>query len=74
MFLWIRKEKRNITTEEYRVHFNTIPDAIQKLSYIQNSLIAAQQQAEELVSVRNSRMVAAALSFQFDTAAPFIAL
>lgn len=39
----------DITTEEYRVLFNTITDAIQKLSYIQNSLIAAQQQAEELV-------------------------
>lgn len=42
-------ENIDITTEEYRVLFNTITDAIQKLSYIQNSLIAAQQQAEELV-------------------------
>ena len=39
----------DITTEEYRVLFNIITDAIQKLSDIQNSLIVAQQQAEELV-------------------------
>lgn len=39
----------DLTTEEYRVLFNAITDAIQKLSDIQNSLIAAQQQAEELV-------------------------
>ena len=64
----------DITTEEYRVLFNTITDAIQKLSYIQNSLIAAQQQAEELVISKEQQNGGRSVEFSIDTAAPFIAL
>lgn len=43
-----------ITSEEYRLLFQTISDMIKKLDALKNDLVFAQQRAEEIVISRES--------------------
>ena len=46
-----------ITTEEYRVLFNTITDAIMQLETIRDAMICAQQRAEEIIITGSNDIV-----------------
>ena len=48
-----------ITTEEYRVLFNAVTDAIMQLEQIRDRMVIAQQHAEEMIisSSNNSQSI-----------------